>query len=239
MKRSLLIAAFASVIFSAQAQVTFGIHANLVGASMSNKSNDPNNPLEDYDTRFSWKFGGVAQVPITDFVVFMPQLNVLNKGGKFDQTRTGFFQGVPLTVTDKGDVELTYIELPLHFAYTNGTDVGNFFIGVGPSFSFGIRGDVEGDLSGTLSGQTFSESYNLDVKFDGKKDDELDSDDVNWHFKRFELGVTAIVGYQLSNGVFINAHYNYGISDIDPNSSLESKNRYFGIGIGYFFGSRY
>lgn len=215
----------------AQAQASFGVHANLIGASMKNKSDGQE---INFDTRFSWKGGLIAQVPLSTNFYFQPQLNLLSKGGKIDEQETMDFNGVPVTATVKGDAKLTYLELPLNVVYSTGGEDGGFFIGIGPSISFGIGGQFTGNATASFGGQTASEPFDADVKFDGKTDDEANDD--NAHFKSVDFGATALVGYQLSSGLFINAHYNYGFSNIDPNSGSESKNRYFGIGIGYFFG---
>ena len=181
----------------------------------------------------------MAQVPISYNLSFMPQLNLLSKGGKLDQSETSDFGGTTVTETIKADAKLTYVELPLNFVYTTADaeeGLGGFFIGIGPNIGFGLGGKIDGTYTISALGQTESEPLDTDVKFDGKSDDELDSNDEDAHFKRLDFGANIIAGYQLSNGLFINAHYTHGFSNINPNSGIESKNRYFGFGIGYFFG---
>lgn len=228
----LLLAAVAATSF-AGAQPSIGVHANVIGANMKNKEAGEN---IDFENRFSWKGGLVAQVPLTMNVNFMPQLNILSKGGKLDLSETSDLGGVPVTETLKGNAKLVYLELPLNVVYSTGGEEGGFFIGLGPSIGFGLSGEFEGDYTISAMGQSETEPFNVDMKFDGKKDDEVDPNDDAWHFKRFDFGANIIAGYQLGNGFFINAHYNHSFSDIDPNDDIETKNRYFGIGIGYFFG---
>ena len=237
MKKLMLLAVVIATSLFADAQVSIGVHGNVIGASMKNKENGEN---FDFDTRFSWKGGLVAQVPISYNLNFMPQLNVLSKGGKIEETETSDLWGIPVTETVKANAKLTYIELPLNVVYSTAGEegLGGFFIGLGPSISFGINGKIDGDYTISALGQSESEPIDTDIKFDGKKEDELDASDEDGHFKRLDFGATVIAGYQLSNGFFINAHYNYGFSNINPNSGVESKNRYFGIGIGYFFGPK-
>lgn len=216
-----------------QAQVSIGVHGNVIGASMKNTEDGQD---LDFDNRFSWKGGLVAQVPLSMNLYFMPQLNVLSKGGKLDISESFDVSGIPVTETLKGNAKLNYLELPLNLVYSSGGEEGGFFIGVGPSVGFGLSGEFEGDYIISAAGQEEREPFNVDMKFDGKKEDELDPNDEAWHFKRFDFGANVIAGYQLSNGFFINAHYNHSFSDIDPNDGIETKNRYFGFGIGYFFG---
>lgn len=119
------------------------------------------------------------------------------------------FQGM------SGESKLTYLELPLNFVYNS----NGFFAGLGPVLSYGLSGKEESD------------GVSTDVKFDG----EQNPTDDNSHYKAFEFGGDIIAGYKLSNGLFFNAHYNLGFSNINPNSDVTVKNQYFGFGIGYFF----
>ncbi|MGZ3923393.1 MAG: outer membrane beta-barrel protein [Flavisolibacter sp.] len=112
---------------------------------------------------------------------------------------------------------LTYVELPLNFVYTS----GGFFGGVGPNIAFGVGGKEK---------QTGEQD--VTVKFDGK----ANGSDANVHLKALDFGGQAIAGYKLSSGLFFNAHYNLGFSNISPDNGVTVKNNYFGFGIGYFFG---
>ena len=221
--RKLLLLMSLFVAIHASAQPSFGIHGNLIGASMNHSSSN-DETLEfitgDFKTRMSWKFGLTAQIPVSEQFVFMPQLNLLSKGGKIDRT----IEGVEVS----GDVKNTYLELPLNFVY----NTGSFFIGAGPSISYGLSG--EGDVVVEYLGTRDSQSF--DVKFDGKKN--ADEDEPVLHYKALEFGANFIAGYKLSNGIFINAQYNLGLNNIHPDDGNESKNKYFGIGIGYYFCSK-
>jgi hypothetical protein len=235
MKKVMLLAVVLALASIAHSQVSIGIHGNVIGASMKNTEDG-----QDFDlkNRISWKGGLVAQIPISYSLTFMPQLNVLSKGGKMDESETTDFGGTSVTESIKADMKLTYVELPLNIVYSTAGEEGGagFFIGLGPSIGLGLSGKFKGDYTVSAMGQTESEPIDTDIKFDGKNDDEVDANDEDGHFKRLDFGANVIAGYQLSNGVFINAHYNYSFSNINPNAGVESKNRYFGIGIGYFFG---
>ena len=190
------------------AQVQFGIHANGILASQSAKASGI---TISSDSRFSWKAGLIANVPATEQISFMPQLNLVSKGSKFA------FEDL------KSESKLTYLELPLNFVYNS----GGFFGGLGPVLSFGLSGK-EKITNGT-------DVMEQDVKFDGK---DADGTDEFSHYKGFEFGGNLIAGYKLESGLFFNAHYNFGLSNISPSPSSEgtAKNNYLGFGIGYFFG---
>ncbi len=75
------------------AQASFGIHGNAILASMQNKGDGEESlggVLGDFESRFPWKFGGVANVPLSDQFSFMPQLNLLSKGGKIENNFVDF-----------------------------------------------------------------------------------------------------------------------------------------------------
>ena len=209
--------AAASMAVNAQ---TFGVHANGILASAKSEEKDQNTTLSTkLDSRFSWKAGVVGDIPIAENFSFMPQLNILSKGGKLSQSEAGF--------TSSMEMKFTYLELPLNlvFSHTSG-----LFIGAGPSLSYGIGGEAEV----TVSGGGLSETGTVKIKFDG--DDEANDD--NAHLKALELGANVIAGYRLSNGLFFNVQYNQGLSNIDPSEGSSFKNKYFGFGIGYFFGAQ-
>ena len=229
MKKTLLILSL-FVATCAKAQTTFGINGSIIGANMTSKSDDPDEDFGDFKTRLSWSLGVTARVPLSERFVFLPQLNLLSKGGKFDETTTEDIGGGQMvTFQVKGDAKLNYLELPLNFVYQS----NKFFIGAGPSVSYGLGGDFDGRVTYTFMGQTESESFSANVKFDGKKSEDTDDEAV--HLKALEFGANFITGYTLNNGIAINAKYNHGLSNIDPNEGSESKNRYFGLGVIYFF----
>jgi hypothetical protein len=215
------------------AQTTFGIHGNVISAKMNTDSED-DEEFGDFKSRISWKLGVVADVPLSSNFSFMPQLNVLSKGAKIDMSGSeDFGGGIMFNYKVKGNVKLTYLELPLNFVYKAPAGAGQFYIGAGPSVSYGLGGDV--DLKATVSynGATETESETANVKFDGKKAEDAEDDDV--HFKAVEFGANIIAGYKLPMGLLINAQANIGLSNIDPNEGASSKNTYFGLGVIYFF----
>ena len=231
MKKLMLIAGLFTATASF-AQPSIGVHGNVIGASMTNKSDEASeDEFGDFKTRISWKLGLVAEIPVSDQFVFAPQLNLLSKGGKIDQSGSGDFgTGEPVEFTLTGNVKMTYLELPLNFAFKS---ANGFFAGAGPVISYGLGGELDGEATVEFMGETASESFNADVVFDGKKLEDVDDEDV--HFKALEVGANVFVGYQLPSGISINLHYNHGFTNIDPNEGSESKNKYFGLGITYFF----
>lgn len=237
MKKIFLVFMLSAAVHAVQAQSSFGIHANGIMANAKQETDGE----EDADTkyRFSWKAGLVASVPLTEQLSFMPQLNVLSKGYKVNQSETFGFEGQDVTVSLKADAKLTYIELPLNFVYHANTAEEGFFVGIGPSVSYGIGGKLNYDAN---FGGFGSFSDDIKAKFDGKKNEgsTQNPDDLpeEIHLKAFEFGGNILAGYRLSSGLFVQANYNHGFSNISPDEGTKIKNRYFGLGIGYFLGGK-
>jgi len=205
MRKIFLATIFSVAVFAvANAQATFGVH---VGGTIASQEWKEGSVSLKADSKFGWKVGGVANMPLSTNIAFMPQLNVMAKNSQMDLTDLG---------GDKTDIKLTYIELPLNFVYTS----GGFFGGVGPTIAYGVGGKIK------------SGSDEADVKFDGEKD----ATDDNFHLKGLDFGGQVIVGYKLPSGLFFNALYNLSFSNISPEDGGSVKNKYFGFGIGYFFG---
>lgn len=245
MKKVFLAIAILAVSCTVQAQISFGVHVNGIGAKTSSDSDDDADFDIERSFRFSWKQGVVVNVPITEQFSFMPQLNVLSKGGKVDisnfEGEFDFFtlDTIPFIADAKGKSTLTYLEIPLNFVYNTAGENGGFFAGIGPSVSIGLGGQTVSKAKAEVNGTEFPFLSSLlssssDVKFDG--DDDPAEDDTDSHLNRFELGVNALVGYRFSNGLFIQANYNHGISNINPSDDVKTRHQYFGIGIGIFLG---
>ena len=131
----------------------------------------------------------------------------MQKGTQDKQTFIG--------VTEKVTLITNHIEVPLNCMYSS----NGFFIGAGPSFSFGVSGKVKAESGGTKTDEK--------IKFGNGDDDML---------KAFDLGANALTGYQFKNGFLIAANYNLGLSNLaagsDPNKGT-LKSGYFGIKLGY------
>jgi hypothetical protein len=203
--RKIILASLLSVaaVSMVSAQTSFGVHVDGVLSNMEYKETGYSFKP---DSKFGWKAGLVADVPLASTFAFMPQLNVVSKGAKMNYG------------SSSSTINLTYVELPLNFVYTS----GGFFGGVGPNIAFGIGGKEKSDGSPDTK-----------VKFDGKAND---GSDENAHLKALDFGGQAIAGYKLASGLFFNVHYNLGFSNIASDQGLSVKNKYFGFGVGYFFG---
>jgi hypothetical protein len=232
--KKLFIVFLVSAAYVSNAQTSFGIHAGAIAADMK----------ETYDgeadfngkSRISFRAGVHANLPLSSSFSIMPQLNFVSKGTKIDESETIDLFGNTYSYTAKGHIKMNFLELPVHFVYNQKMAGGNtFFIGAGPSFSYGLSGEGKIDVTENDNGTIDQFSEQRDIKFDGK--DNATTNDEYAHYKAFEFGVGIIAGYQFGKSVFVNAQFNQGLSNINPDKTDkgETKTMYIGLGVGFYF----
>ena len=149
--------------------------------------------------------GVFTDIPVSSNFSFQPALNFVQKGSKSGDE------------TYKDKLNYNYLEVPLNFIYNN----SGFFIGAGPSTSFGISGKEE-----FIDKQDPANSENTKVKF-GSAEEEV---------KRCEFGANVLTGYQTAGGFMFSVNYNLGLNNIANGNAIEGgtiKNKYFALKIGY------
>lgn len=226
MKKIILITVLVVTCFAIQAQVRFGAQAGINGASATFKDETVTPTItEKYKTKIGLNIGIVVEVPIATSLVFRPELNFIQKGGKFSESETVF----GTTISTESKFTNNYLELPLNLAYKFEAGSGNVFVGAGPSIGFGLSGKAKTKI--TTGSTTDEETVN--IKFDGKEN----ATDNNVHLKALDFGINFLAGYQIGQNVFIKANYTVGLSNISPEAKTSVKNNGFGFTIGYMFGS--
>lgn len=235
MKKMILSLAIVAVAtLSANAQVSFGIQAGTNLATTKSEFTSAGTTTTDRGkTKAGFTAGVVANIPFSSMLAFRPELNYIQKGGKFSSTQTisGF------TNASTENVSLNFIEIPLNIVFSLPAGPGRFYAGAGPNISFGLSGKDK--YTQTSSGGGFptqTTSGSAKVKFDGKKQSDLPPNDNDFHLKAFDFGANALVGYKMNMGVFFNAGYTYGFSNLDPNPNTSFKTAGFTLKVGYMFG---
>ena len=191
--------------------IRFGIQAGTAIASQKAKQSGISITS---DGKVGFTVGVTSDISIAESFTFQPSLNFTQKGSKFNVSDG--------SESMESSQTLNYIELPLNFLYHAPAGKGKFFAGLGPVVNYGISGTAKVKMGG--------ESMSEDINF-GSNEDEDD-------YKPFEFSGNILAGYEFSNGVFVAANYNAGLSNIavggDSDNSL--KNRYFGVKLGFKFG---
>ncbi|RRJ90981.1 PorT family protein [Paenimyroides tangerinum] len=154
--------------------------------------------------------GVVAEIKFDDKFSIQPELIYSSQGAKYDYSVSlGNISG---TIFQE---KLEYINIPILAKYYISK---GFSVEFGPQFGFLVKAESKGEV--TVKGETFEN--NRDIK------DEVNS---------FDFGIGAGFAYDLSNGFFINARYNFGITNVGKSNYnyQDSENGVAQIGVGYKF----
>jgi len=204
MKKVFLIAAIVAISFGTYAQTSFGIHAGANFATMKFEDDD-----DDVKSKVGLVIGALAEIDFGSSISFRPELNFIQKGYKYDETNF------------ESKLSLNYIELSPNFVYNVPAGSGKFYIGLGPSFGFGISGKYKTEILGEGEEE-------IDVEFGNDEDND--------DFKSFDYGLNILAGYKLPAGLSLTAGYNLGLGNISFDDDDDVKNRGFSIKLGYMFG---
>ena len=154
--------------------------------------------------------GVVAEIKFDDKFSIQPELIYSSQGAKYDYSVSlGNISG---TIFQE---KLEYINIPILAKYYiyNGLSVE-----LGPQFGFLVKAESKDEIS--ANGTTF----------ENKRDFK---NEVN----SFDFGIGAGLAYDLSNGFFVNARYNFGLTKVGKSDQYykDSKNGVTQIGVGYKF----
>jgi Outer membrane protein beta-barrel domain len=120
------------------------------------------------------------------------------------------------TPSGKSKYNFTMVEIPISAVYKYPIKkIGKVYAGIGPNF--GIY----------LGGRYKSGSRSEKLKFGS-------TDDVD--FKRLDIGLNFLTGFELNNKLFFNIRHTLGLSNIEPNANnsiIKTANWQFGL--GYYF----
>lgn len=126
-KLSLTLALALALVFSSNAQISFGAKA---GVNFAKLTGD----IANAKSRTSFVFGAMAEIPITEKFSFQPELLYSSQGAKGEETD---FDG-----TYKEELKFDYLNLPLMAKYYVAE---NFSLEVGPQIGFLLSAKEEYD----------------------------------------------------------------------------------------------
>jgi hypothetical protein len=148
-------------------------------------------------------------------IAVQPGIFYSAKGG----TQSANFFGLA-AVTLKNKVN--YIEVPVWIQYKQKLGPGHAFVGLGPSVAMALNGKTV--ASGSALGIAADSTYNITFG--------SDSTDM----KKLDYAANFNIGYQLSMGVFVRIFYSLGLANLSNDAAFDTKNRSFGISVGYLIG---
>jgi len=145
----------------------------------------PNQDADDQEisTRLGFGIGAVLDIRISEKIFARIEPMYLQKGGKVEE-------GSDPVNQPEGQINLSYIEIPLLIQYTFGNRIKPYLI-AGPTLGYNLTSEIEFDLTG--------------LKFKG---------DLKEVTETFDLGLTFGGGVQMLVGfgiIFLEGRYSYGL----------------------------
>jgi hypothetical protein len=204
----------------AQNKAAFGVRAGLSSAGMrgdavNNLDNLLNftNGMVTTHNRTGFFAGGFASIPLSNAISVEPALYYSQKGyelrGELGIKGTEF-----LGARAKAQLQSDYIDMPVILKANLG---GGFQVFAGPQVSYLMSSNLK-TSAGILG-------FNL----------LNNTTDATSQFNRWDMGLTAGLGYQFKNGMNLMAAYDYGLSKVDANKNVNGYNNAFKVGIGISF----
>ncbi|WP_336514652.1 porin family protein [Pollutibacter soli] len=116
----------------------------------------------------------------------------------------------------KVTMRLHYLEIPVNLVWYSALQQKGFYVGAGPSFSFGVAGRAKYKDGG--------EEYSEKVNF-GEDDD----------MKGADIAGNVTTGYTFENGISLGAVANFGLINLGTSADTKIHNNYFALKVGYVF----
>ncbi|WP_139423467.1 porin family protein [Chryseobacterium mulctrae] len=223
MKKLLLIAAIALIgtsVVKAQ-ELKFGPKA---GYSLSMLKAEGDGESYKFDSKSTFYVGGFVEYKFNDKFGIQGEVLYSPIGGKQEESYTETIMGVTVNATAKTDFKLGSVQVPVSAKYF-ATESLAFALGLNVGIITSAKTDytLTGSVDGMGGSASESESGSEDIK-----------DNIN------TLNLAPFVGaeYTLENGLFFDARYNLGVSNLikNPEGNETLKNSFFQIGIGFKFG---
>lgn len=167
---------------------------------------------EELDGKVGFHLGLISEILFSEKFAFQPEILYSSQGAKAEGSET--FEGI--TASYEAKIKLDYINVPLLAKYYVSP---NFNIHAGPQVGFLVKSEAEAEYS--FAGETESETEDLK--------------DVT---KGVDFALAAGLGYKMDMGLFFDARYNLGLSNIwdyEEDDDFSQKNNVFQVSVGFMF----
>lgn len=218
MKKIFLIAAGIVLSFAGFAQLKLGVQVSgsLASATVESKYDiDFNKSLVDVPGA-----AAVVQYDLSRHVSLRSGIAYQQQGVKFKYADDEFSSITTWT-------KLNYLQVPLHVIYNVNVGATRLYAGIGGYAGYGISGEVKN----TLWFHTEDGGYDFTEKLKAFKKIE----DGGGNLERMDYGLSTLAGVQLRNGLFIQAGYQHGLTNISKDKEDTYKNKGLQFSVGYFF----
>lgn len=219
MKKFLLLTAVAVIGMSAKAQeFRFGPKAGFAMSTLKIDEKQDDLGKRNMDPKYTFYIGGMAEYKINDNFGFQAEVLYSPLGGK--EKIDGVNVGI-MYVGEKTEVNLGTLLVPVSAKYfiTEG-----FSVAAGANF-----GVILSAKQKTVIGSDF-----MNVEVEGDNGEVDIKDDI----KKLNIAPFVGVEYMLENGLFFDARYSLGVSNLsNDGSGGKVTNSFAQIGVGFKFGN--
>lgn len=204
---------------TASAQISLGGQAGAVFSKPSAEINTGIPGLSyDIKTRTNFSAGLIADIPLGESGFrFIPELLYVGKGFKANASLDLLGQELKVEST----TSISYIDLPINFAYAIELGENRLMVGAGPYVGFGLAGNNK--VITTANGVSQTEEENIEF---GNGSGQYD---------RLDVGANFMAAYILNSGLMLKVNYSLGFLNLSNDTDFKYKNQYFGVSLGYFF----
>jgi Outer membrane protein beta-barrel domain len=165
--------------------------------------------------------GLVAEFKLSKLFKIRSELLYFQKGWEhylYDNTKGSYY-------VFQNYYKINYLEIPVRIDYGTPVGAGRAYIGIGPSLSYGLSG-TQHSVYTPIPGSTvkpYDTSYSV----------KLGSDSGD--FKRIQIGLNAVIGYEFRFGLFLQISYDLGFNGIVSSANSGSRQNFsiFQFGLGY------
>jgi opacity protein-like surface antigen len=193
--------------------LTYGVNAQVrfgvkLGGTLSYLSFKYDGESERSDPKIGFLAGGVLEYSFSSSFALQPELLYVNNGGKYENFYTDGYSLVPVPTT----AIFHNLQLPINLKYKIGSDNLKFYATAGPYFGYILSAKEKfKDDSGSVT-----------VDLEG--------------IKKFDFGIGAGLGIEISNKYTVGVGYKYGLANLnDGGEGAKIKIGTFGLSIGYLF----
>lgn len=209
MKKIIFIVAASLITMSLSAQ-RLGVKAGL------NLSNYYGDDAEDLNIRAGFQLGALYEVPLSEGLFLQPEVVISLKGAQYSESEGGY--------SYSQSISPFYLEVPVKVLYKFEVGAGKLTFAAGPHLGLGLFGKAKHEMEG--EGESYNGSYNLFTK-----EDEAEKAT----FKRFDLGISGAIGYELESGFFVNIETSTGFLSVGNYEDSKLYNNVFAFVAGYKF----
>jgi hypothetical protein len=217
MKRTLLLPAILMLSVGAFSQFRAGVQLSgaLTSANVKSKY--------DLDFKKSLQNGGAAgaivQYDFDRHFSVRSGATFVRQGAKF-KTQLDEFSSTTMRTS------LNYVQVPLHVIYNLHLLGNRIYAGIGGYGAYGVSGNVKG----TFWHYTDDGGYEVVEKLKAFKSLEKGGGNL----KKGDYGISALVGFEFRNGMFLQASWQQGFSNISIDREDKYKNNGMQLTVGYF-----